>query len=139
MKRRTYPSKKKDAKTSNAGETPHAGSMGEGRSLRSAWRAEGTLQTSIELFTTLTDGEVHNALRNKKYRLINKKYKQEEILGECEAIAKTWRCIINEFMKNSEAGIKIQGEDHTEREPGKEKVKREEFRRTHQGTREATR
>jgi hypothetical protein len=44
-------------------------------------------------------------------------------------------------MENSEARLKrkIQGEDHTEREPGKEKFKREEFRRTHQGTREATR
>jgi hypothetical protein len=65
-KRRTYPSKKKDAEPGNAGETPHAGSMGEGRGLRSAWRVEGTLQTSIQLCTTLTDGEIHNALHNKK-------------------------------------------------------------------------
>jgi hypothetical protein len=48
---------------------------------------------------------------------------------------------INEFMKNSEAGIKrkIQGEDHTERENLERKNLREEYKRTYQGTREATR
>jgi hypothetical protein len=44
--------------------------MGERRGLRSAWRVEGPLQTSIQLCTTLTDGEIHNALRNKRNRKV---------------------------------------------------------------------